>query len=266
MSIRLAIVAIVLFLISVSEATRTLADDCLHPPYMPAGTDLAGRYGAMAACYGADGDTANEVKYYRLSLHQYRIDPDWLYQGYHVEWVLAFTSALISNGETPEARWWWKSIDAAFQSQPGYYHLGDKRFDAGDYRGAFDAYNRSLYDSSRDNPDYTGYRSAQSAGRADEKLSHGLRLASEGDYVDAIAELNRANDLFSTFNRPNFTEPTFFIGCAEFALGHRDLARQAWIRVLSLFDDPPQAAGGTVYPELEHLEAVHFLVRHGFPQ
>jgi tetratricopeptide (TPR) repeat protein len=220
----------------------------------------------MAACYGDQGDAANEVKYYRLSLHQYPITPEWLYDSNHVEWILAFTVALVSNGETSEARWWWRSVDALFQSKAGSGHLGDKRFDAGDYRGAFQAYYRSLYDSSSDNPDYTGYRSAENDNYADDKLSHGLQLAGDGDYAGAIAEWNRANDMFSTFNRPNFSEPTFFIGCAEFALGHRDLARQSWIRVLTLFDVPPQAAGGPVYPENEHLEAVHFLVRHGFPQ
>jgi hypothetical protein len=178
----------------------------------------------------------------------------WMVDHNRMENIFSFTAALASDGELAEARWWWRSADAYYrQLNPRYPPDGDELLDARDYPDAFQAYFRALFVPTN-NPDYTGFLGEDGPGSG--ALYNGLLLAAKGDYRAAITDWNAANAQNSTFNRPDFVEPTFYIGCAQFALGHRAEARRAWLAALTL--------SGPAYPDVRYfeyrkIEAVHLL-------
>ena len=213
-----------------------------------------GFYWTRGDCAGELGDRSRQVEFYRRSLHLHPIEMKWMVDHNRIENIFTFTAALAGDGELPEARWWWRSLDEYYrQLNPGYPAVGDELLDVGDYSDAFQAYFRALYVNGN-NPDYTGFLGEDGPGSG--ALYDGLLLAAKGDYRGAIADWNAANAQNSTFNKPNFVEPTFYIGCAQFALGHRAEARRAWIEALTL--------SGPAYPDVRYfeyrkIEAVHLL-------
>ena len=247
-----------------ARAASAASDPCATIRPLP-GTGPASLNFRLSDCYGQAGDTAKQIAFFKMGLHESPISMDWLNSHNYISGVLSFTALLARNEELGEAQWWWRSIDTYLvprDQSSVYYHTGDRLFDHRSYRAAFGAYYRSLYESIN-NPDFTGYRGQDDAGQADDHLRRGLQLAAAGKYQDAISEWNTANNMNSTFNRPRFSEPTFFIGCAYFAQRRLQLARNAWIAVLPIRNAPPPTDPG---PDTRQIEAVHFLATLAYPR
>lgn len=257
-ALRHAIIAAIFTLTyCIATAAEAADEDCDAVRMLAPGSALAAIYWARGECAGENGDVARQVAYYRLSLHQNPVSIQWLYNNHATFQLLTFTAALAANGDATEAHWWWASIDEFFhQLDPKRFpSSGDRLFDARKYPRAFDAFYRSLY-VAKGNPDYSGYPGAGS-GPGDGALQLGLQRAAKGDYAGAIVEWNAANAQNSTFNKPTFPEPTFYVGCAEFALGHRASAIQSWTKVLTISTPAPVP----FYFSVRQIEAVHFLAR-----